>query len=157
MSLKDWFSMNWVDRKFARENNVLRGAPELWQKVLTAVEDACGSFSKNYETPSVSRNTQNGHAVVVRAEFPPKDHLGTPIVNSVRIVFDEPQRLISATLNQNSPKKFLIASDENECFLSFQGDTVDADKLSELVLTDAFFKEPSIPQRGHIPTRSEWA
>src|ERR1039457_3148605 len=120
--------MNWVDKKFARENIVLSGAPDLWQKVLTAIEDACSSFKKNVSVRAIERRTENGHAVVVRATFPSKDNPvmfnSVPAINSVRVVFEEEQRLIMATLNQHPPKKFLIDSDEQECFLSFQNERI---------------------------------
>jgi len=144
--------MNWIDRKFAREDALLNGKREVWEQVRTAIADVCNSFTQRCDSPTVARNNENGHAVVVRTTFPsrfnPSMGAGFSSMNVVRIEFDEQQNLISSTLNDKSPQKFQIDADENGCFISYQAAKIDADKLSQKVLEDALFKEPQV----HTPS-----
>jgi hypothetical protein len=156
--------MNWVDRQFARERNLQDCPRKVWQDVITAVEDACNAFSKVKDDPSVHIRRENGDAIVVRIEFPRHPYPGVPggvaVINDVRIAFDEPLLLITATLNEKTPKEFPLGSDEVECFLTYQSSRIDADKLSEIALKDALEKAPvpQTPQRyGHNPRSGAWS
>jgi len=146
--------MNWVDKKYAKEHNILIGAPELWQKVQTAIEDAVNSFAQQLDTPDVSSSTENGHAIVVKVSFPPEPYPGMPNgiprVNIVRIIFDDRRNLITAVLNQKTPAKFPIEADEKESFLTYEGERISPDRLSELALSDAFYKTPKAITPAHI-------
>jgi hypothetical protein len=140
--------MNWIDRKFTRENNLVNGAPVVWQKVLTAIKDVCDSFSAKYHR-SAQYLTQNGQEVVVRVEFPPQSVPGmqdglTP-VNAARIAFNEQKFTITATLNGKSHREFHLDSNEHQCFIRHENKGISPDELSELALSDAFFKEPAVP------------
>ena len=141
--------MNWIDRKFARESNLVNGAPEVWQKVVIAIGDVFKSFTAKYERPTVHHFTEHNHAIRVNVELPCQPYPGMPDgiprVNSVQIVFDEHQSTVSVTLNRNSPLEFPFASDEDECFITYRKEKVSVDKLTELALYDAFFEEPAAP------------
>jgi len=149
--------MNWVERNAARESNIVGRAPEIWQEVLTAIEDACNSFEGAHDEPTIQRSTENGHAMVVRATFPQLTP-GIPRAHSVRIVFDERRCVIISTLDDKTPLKFHIDADETKCFLTYQDEKIDADRLSELVLSDVFLKEPTLTKpRTIAPRRRSWA
>jgi hypothetical protein len=152
--------MNWVERKFAREDTLLNSARLVWEEVRTAIADACNSFSGRCDSPTIARNNENGHAVVVRVAFSPRFHPGIAgglhPLNVVRIEFDEQQNLITSTLNDKSAQKFLIDADENGCFISHQNTRIDSDKLSQKVLEEALFKEPSSPTPQYTQPHREW-
>ena len=143
--------MNWVDRQMAKEGHMQAGPREIWQKVLTAIDDACNSFQKSRQIPEITRNTENGHAIVVTVDFPPKPYPGTngiPCANIVRVVFDERQRRITSTLNEGASNQFNIEADENGCYINYRvTEKISPDRLSEIALSDAFFKEPPDPIR----------
>ena len=39
---------NWVERRFVIEALQAKRAPELWQEVRSALQDACDSFNEHY-------------------------------------------------------------------------------------------------------------
>jgi hypothetical protein len=138
-----------LEKRFARERNIEQG-PKIWQQVVTAIENALNSFERERKSPTVFKSTENGHAMFVRMEFPPQPGTGLQRFNMVRIVYEERQRLITATLNNKPAQKFAIDSDENECFLlDSQGNRIAPDGLSESVLANALFKDPEGQNRQY--------
>lgn len=154
--------MNWVERAFAREDHLQTEPRGIWQKVLTAIQDACNSFAERRGQDTVRHSIENGHAVLVNVEFPRQQFAqgfvgGTRRFNEARVVFENQGRTITATLNGGSSQRFQIEGDENGCFILQGKERIDADRLSELALSGAFFKEPPEPQR-HTPEpqASDW-
>jgi hypothetical protein len=156
--------MNWVEKQFARDKNMQDCPRALWQTVITAIEDACNSYSRVKSEPSVSIRRENGHAILVQIEFPrhfyPGMHNGVAVINDVRIAFDESQHLITAIINDKAPTKFPIQGDEVECYVTYQNSRIDADKLSEIALKCALEipPKPPTPQRfGQNPPPGAWS
>jgi hypothetical protein len=52
---------NWVERRWQREQQLETQAPELWNQVRGAIQDACASFKQRYrDGPTVECTLENG-------------------------------------------------------------------------------------------------
>jgi hypothetical protein len=62
---------NWVEVRANRESTLWQKAPELWQEVRSAVQDACQSYNDHYSNPDhpeVICKLENGKRVRVNRE-----------------------------------------------------------------------------------------
>jgi len=137
---------NWVERRFRKENNLTQ-AEELWQAVVTAIHNACTSFSAHYaELAGVQLSPQNGHRLRITVTYTSNRPMVYQNQNQtiVQIAFDPNKPCITVTAGGNPVKEFLIEADENHCFLKVSGSEVSPDECSKRALEDVLFKQSSL-------------
>jgi hypothetical protein len=58
--------MNWVEQRYLIEQNYIKGAPEVWNAVSTAVDNVCQTLKQHYsEFSDITFKPQNGHRIIV--------------------------------------------------------------------------------------------
>lgn len=137
---EDADAMNWVDRKFARESTLAKGAPEIWNDVRAAIQDACESYNERYtatEERRVNCQIENGKRVRVtktlRRIISPSSYRDEAMVIVVSLLAD-PYRIsaVGDPLGQLDQK---ISADESSVFLEGRtGNRIEADELSRWIL-----------------------
>jgi hypothetical protein len=50
--------MNWIEKKYAHEKMLADGAPELWNKLRSAIQDACDSYNQHYAASMPNRRVK---------------------------------------------------------------------------------------------------
>jgi hypothetical protein len=134
---------NWVERRHARDHILAEQTSDVWNGVLTAIENCCESFNKRYsDIGRTERKTQNGCSLVITIFYRDQEN-PTSTSNRSQVRVTKEGRTISATTDGGVAKAFQIESDENHAFLS-NGTEISADELSRLVLQDVLFKPLSI-------------
>ena len=136
--------MNWVDRKFRREDN-LHNAEALWQESRAAIEDCCTTF--NSRGPGRAQlMPYNGHSIRIEVQQEPPRPYQMDMTRRANITFDASVPEISVTLDAEPAKQFRIDADETHCFLKYHGKEITPDYFCELALHDAFFTQKPIPE-----------
>lgn len=149
--------MNWIDRRFGREHH-LNNAPDVWQKVSTAIDDACKSFNERGEFGKAETYPQNGHRILVIIEHEPPKQFQMDMKRRVTIAFEESAPRITVTVDALPAKTFPIEADEQHCFLKWAGAEISPDDFSKIALEDALFKKKSLPPSSSPPPKvGEWS
>ncbi len=148
-----WFEMNWVERRWKREQNFINGAPLVWQAITTAIDNACESLKEHYSgSAEITCTQQNGHRVhvAVNRKAVPSDIQAYTAKIDVQIIYKADERKIDVIIGYNKPpKSFTITSDEAHTFLLHGGKEISADEFSQLVLEEIVFKvKEEIHQRS---------
>jgi hypothetical protein len=148
---------NWIERE-ARQNEQLKtGAPGLWHKILTAVEDTRNSYNKHHsDKGNATILPQNGISVLIEVTHQPTRSQQMDMKRRVRLSFDG-ERSISIAVDEHSRVPAIIDADEERCFLTINKKEITLDQFCKYALYDAFFT-PKIPQKpgSPKPTITEW-
>jgi len=146
---------NWIERRAAREKN-LEGAIEVWQRAVTAIDNACNSYKANYsDLGSTELLQENGHRIIVAVK-----HASGGKRRHASIIFDDAKPHISVAIDEGSAKHFRIEADETHCFIkSPAGKEISADEFSQIALEDVLFKRPSASSRpsGGTSKSTAWS
>jgi hypothetical protein len=154
--------MNWVERRWTIEQNLSKGAAEVWNSVSTALDNACQTLKQHYsEFADITYSPQNGHRVVItvnRKRIPAHIQAFDQRID-IQIIYERTENRISVIVGYNkSPKHFPIQSDETHAFLFHSGKEISPDDFSKLVLEDAFFKVQELgSSQSHSGGPSSWA
>lgn len=136
--------MNWIEKRWSREQHLSKDAPEIWQAVTVAVENSCTSFMQHYSALSgVTFKQQNGHRILVTVtrKYVPTGISSYQSEVPVQLIYEQGENQINVVIGYNkNPKKFEIKSDEEHAFIFYGGKEISPDELSRLVLEDIFFK-----------------
>jgi hypothetical protein len=151
--------MNWVEKRWLIEQNLVNGSVEVWNSVSTALDNACQTLKQHYsESSDITYEPQNGHRIVIkvnRKRVPVGIQSYDPRVD-IQIIYERIENRISVIVGHNkSPKHFPIQSDETHAFLSHGGKEISPDEFSKLVLEDAFFKVREL-SGSHSGNASSW-
>lgn len=136
--------MDWIQRRKARDLNLLK-AEELWQQVITEIQNCCNSFKKEYAHIGDLRHVpENGHSMKLALLFtggnsPPSPHAPTKMA---RITFDSDEPSIIVTVEGDAKKEFKIDADEKGCFLSRAKQPISLEDFSEQALQEFLFGGP---------------
>jgi recombination DNA repair RAD52 pathway protein len=129
--------LDWVQRRAMRERNLSKDAPDVWQEVLTAIDNCCRSFREWYAVSAkLEKKIQNGHRIVIKVT-----RNNPPSTMHVQIDFDETVPCIWAARDARSPAQFLVDADEHSSFLKYNGERISVDDFSEIALKDALFAD----------------
>lgn len=137
---------NWIDRRAARDRNRGR-APELWQQAITAIQDACHSFAKEYpESALVETVPQNGHRLFVVIKFGRRADGSTnaqpQFERNVAIQFNNGDKpFVSVTVDDGTAVSYPIEADEGNCYITLRGKRLTPDEFSESVLENPLFRD----------------
>jgi len=118
-SIEVW-EMNWVEKRWTCERNLVTGAPEVWQSVSTALDNACQSLQEHYASLNgIEFRPQNGHRALItvtRNQIPAGVEQYHSTVN-VQVIFEPFENRINVIVGYNkNPKHFPIKSDETHAF-----------------------------------------
>lgn len=137
---------NWVDRRAAADTALTKKAPELWNAVRSAIQDACESYRKHYSSryvEPVKDTLENGSRIrvdlptVVRnpARESPVIRLG---VSSIIVSFNRELPAVQWADDKGS-HHVLVSADEHGAFL-LEGETrISPDELSRIILKPFLF------------------
>jgi hypothetical protein len=123
--------LNWVEKRLAREKQLLDSKPRLWKDVCDAMTDASRSFNQkcggNYEAVPT-----NGHRFRVFG--------GT---RQVDVDFDQQACKITASYGASpfGSKFFTVQADHNSAFITEDGKKLTPDEVSERILGKFFFPD----------------
>ena len=147
---------NWIEREARQKERMKIGAPELWQDVMTAVEDTCNSYTKHHAEVGKARfQPQNGHSVLIEVAHESMPSTIADMKRRIRLTFDG-IKSISITLDEHSLAPVVINADEDRCFLTINKKEISIDEFCKYALSDGFFT-PRIPQRPGSPKpKSPW-
>ena len=143
----------------------MQSAVELWQKAVSAVDNACNSFKSAYpDLPYPQMTTENGHRIVV-AMMADNTPIGSPYRGGKKqgyavIGFDQQRSLITVTVNDGPARSFSIKADADHCFITWAQEEISEDKFSQVALEDSFFEKPRAPaskKRGGPPAGGAFA
>src|ERR1039457_2986651 len=132
---------NWVERRFVIEALQAKRAPELWQEVRSALQDACDSFNERYgsATDQVECALENCRRVRITRKLL-EDHSRnrhSKIVTTIVVSFDENSQKITAA--QNSANIFSISSDGISVFITRKDKRLEPDEVSKEILESFLF------------------
>lgn len=142
-------SQNWIERRFAREEN-LRAAATVWEEAKLAITAACTSFRQHYTFAKV-------------VVYPSPTELAVEIValsmpgttRHVAIRFDASTPAITVRVNAGTERVFPIEADEDHAYIEYDDQEISLDDFSRLALEDAFFnpvkvkvQSQSVPSSG---------
>ncbi len=153
--------MNWVERRWKREQNLSTGAPAIWQAVATSIDNACQSLKEHYSgTADITCTVQNGHRIHVKVnrKAVPYDIQAYTAQIDVQVIFKADERKIDVVIGYNKPpKSFPIASDEEHAFLLHNSKEISPDEFSQLILEETVFKvKEEIHHRSGSGGSSSW-
>jgi len=156
--------MNWVEKRWTIEQNLIKGAPEVWQAVVTAIDNACQTLKQHYSDVSdITCKPQNGHRVLVsvnRKQIPAHLSVYDERID-IQIIYERAESRIAVIVGYNkTPKHFPSRSDETHAFLIHDINAraeISPDDFSQLVLQDAFFTvRETKSSQSHSGGPSSW-
>ena len=114
--------MNWVERRWKCERNLASGAPDVWQSVAAAIDNACQSLKEHYSGKAdITCTAQNGHRmlVVVNRKAVPLDIQAYTARIDIQIIYKSDENKIDVVVGYNrSSKSFTIKADEQHAYLA---------------------------------------
>ena len=122
-------------------------APEAWNSIRGAVQDACESYNAHYSSDvntTVKCKLENGHRIVV-SRFMPANRVTTFQDRNPQIVIEYDSQSTTVTVAYDQPagsQTFRISADDQGVFIVDSKSRITADRLSEKVLKDLFFSPP---------------
>jgi hypothetical protein len=135
--------MNWVEKKVRRESVLKEGAPELWNKAKTALENACLSYNQHYVTEGgrkvgwLSEDSKVTITKDVRLQVSSTIRRDEAI--SVVVSFETgPPAIKVGGVGPVKSTAFPILSDEETAFIGMERE-FDIEEVSKRILEPLFF------------------
>jgi hypothetical protein len=130
---------NWVERRFATDSSLEKNAPQLWQDVRAALQDACTSFVALYghsRGTAVNVGLENGHRLQIMSMT-----RGAEAPSFLVVSFDSKVHEIGWV--GDNAEAIKISADRNGAFLAGpDGKRITPDELSQRILEPFLFGKP---------------
>ena len=138
-----WNEMNWVERRFQREENLSKGAPVVWQSLVSDIDNACQSLKEHYSGKAdITFNQADGHRILVTVnrKAVPYDIQAYTATLNIQVVFKADENKIEVIIGYGKkPTSFPIRSDEKHAFIVYNNAEISTDELSRLILEETVF------------------
>jgi hypothetical protein len=138
--------INWIESRAAKEIVLQKQAPELWNAVRSALQDACDGFNEHYafdtNQPEVSCKPENGRRILITIKRRERDR---EFSEEMIVRFSEE----SYSIEYNSSRLNLSSDDTQAFVVQHDGQRLDPDAVSRCILEPFFFKngESKKPRR----------
>ena len=140
---------NWVERRLERQRLLHAQAPELWNQIRAAIQDACESFNGLYAADAdhkVFCELENGHRLRIHRTLPPAASFEQPKHLEALVHFHKADHTVSITFESGAHTFYIDADHESAVFIGADR-TPDASKLtpdqvSQRVLEAILFPKP---------------
>lgn len=137
--------MNWVEKKSACERALADGAPDLWNKIRSAIQDSCESYNTLYGSVMENRATcelENGKRVRIEKQIrtinSPSSHRDD-VMRIVVAFHADPPRVSVAGDGPVKSRDYPISSNETTAFIGSVERPFEPDELSKQIMEPLLF------------------
>lgn len=140
--------LNWVEKRKARETALEKGAPELWNRLRSAIQDACASYNEQYaaapgsEDKRVTCQLENGKRVLVKKLIRTVHSASSFRDDNLSVIVSFETRPPVITVAGDPPvhaTTYAISSSEDTAFIGSIESQRDVDDVCRAILEPVFF------------------
>jgi hypothetical protein len=134
--------LNWVERRAQGQRLLHARAPEMWNRIRGAIQDACESFNRIYAPKKVSCDLENGQRVRIHRTLPPVNSFEQPEQIEAVVIFAKADHAVSVTF-QSGSKTFFMDTDSEMVFIgadrAAETKKLTPDEISQVILEPILF------------------
>lgn len=140
--------LNFVQKRIARETALEKGAPELWNRLRSAIQDACESYNTHYAAAAGARERavicklENGKRISVEKQIRTVHSASSHREDTISLIVSFEGRPPVITVAGDSPvtgATYPISSNEDTAFIGSTDRQRDLDDLCRAILEPLLF------------------